>query len=205
MVPIRDQCLRPYARKRELAGATKQPDGRDHSPAAREMPRCWSGWRNNASRHIHPRHRHRLTAARHLEHHDALDAPQRTAAARWIEEAFDGPGGVGFTWHALAGFLRLSTQQRIVPTALPLGTALGVIDTWLAHPHAHVIGPTDRHAPVLARLLIGAGQGGNLVSDAHLAAIAIEHGAVLGTFDRDFERFAGLRMDWLQGDATHGF
>lgn len=132
-----------------------------------------------------------------------LDAPQRSAAARWIEDAFRQPSGIAFTWHALMGFLRLSTQSRIVRTALPLDTALGVVEEWLAHPHARIIGPTERHAHLLARLLIGAGRGGNLVSDAHLAAIAIEHGAVLGTFDRDFERFAGLRLDWLQGDAVH--
>lgn len=132
-----------------------------------------------------------------------LDAPQRAAAARWIEDTLSEPAGVAFTWHALAGFLRLSTQRRIVPSALSLDTALGVVDEWLSHPRARIIGPTERHSHLLARLLVGAGRGGNLVSDAHLAAIAIEHGAVLGTFDRDFERFAGLRLDWLQGEAVH--
>lgn len=132
-----------------------------------------------------------------------LDAPQRSAAARWLEKGFADPSGIAFTWRALSGFLRLSTQRRIVTTALSLETALGVMDGWLSHPHTRIIGPTERHAPLLARLLLGAGRGGNLVSDAHLAAIAIEHGATLGTFDRDFERFAGLRMDWLQGDAIH--
>ena len=132
-----------------------------------------------------------------------LDAPQRTTAARWLEDAFNDPAGIAFTWHVLGGFLRLSTQRRIVRTALSLETALGVVDEWLAHPRARIIGPTERHAPLLGRLLIGAGRGGNLVSDAHLAAMAIEHGAILGTFDRDFERFAGLRMEWLQSGAVH--
>ena len=132
-----------------------------------------------------------------------LDAPQYAPATRWIEEAFRDASGIAFTWHALAGFLRLSTQSRIVRTALPLDTALGVVDEWLAHPRARIIGPTERHAPLLARFLIGAGRGGNLVSDAHLAAIAIEHGAVLGTFDADFQRFAGLRFEHLAPDAVH--
>lgn len=132
-----------------------------------------------------------------------LDAPQRAVAARWLEDAFADPAGIAFTWHALAGFLRISTQRRIVRATLPVETALGVVEEWLSHPRARMIGPTDRHAPLLARLLIGAGRGGNLVSDAHLAAITIEHAATLGTFDRDFERFAGLKMDWLQGDAVH--
>lgn len=131
-----------------------------------------------------------------------LDAPQRSAAARWLEDAFADPVGIAFTWHVLAGFLRLTTQQRIVRSALALDTALGIVDEWLSHPRARIVGPTDRHASLLARLLIGAGRGGNLVSDAHLAAMAIEHGAILGTFDRDFERFAGLRIDWLQGDVA---
>ncbi|TAN06150.1 MAG: PIN domain-containing protein [Rhodanobacteraceae bacterium] len=130
-----------------------------------------------------------------------LDAPQRAAAARWLEEAFRDPAGIAFTWHALAAFLRLSTQGRIVPKALPLETALQVMDEWLGHPRARIIGATERHAAVLGRLLIGAGRGGNLVGDAQLAAIAISHGAVLGTFDRDFERFAGLRFEHLDSQS----
>lgn len=131
------------------------------------------------------------------------DAPQRAAAARWLEEAFDDRAGIGFAWHALAGFLRLSTRRWILPHPLPVETALGVVDEWLSHPHARILNPTDRHAAVLGRLLIGAGRGGNLVSDAHLAAIAIEHGVVLGTFDADFELFAGLRCEHLAADAIH--
>jgi toxin-antitoxin system PIN domain toxin len=132
-----------------------------------------------------------------------LSAPQRDAAKRWLEAAFDDPAGVGFMWAALTGFLRLSTKHALLPEPLPVDVALGVIDEWLAHPRVRIIGPTDRHASVLGRLLIGAGRGGNLVSDAHLAAIAIEHGAVLGTFDRDFERFAGLQLEWLQASSVH--
>ncbi|MGH8182573.1 MAG: TA system VapC family ribonuclease toxin [Rhodanobacteraceae bacterium] len=126
-----------------------------------------------------------------------LDARQRGAASRWLEAAFDDPAGIGFAWAALCGFLRLSTMRGPLPTPLSLDVALGVVDGWLAHPHARIIAPGDRHAALLGRLLIGAGRGGNLVSDAHLAAIAIEHGATLGSFDADFERFAGLRFEHL--------
>lgn len=132
-----------------------------------------------------------------------LDAKQRSAAARWLEQAFDDPAGVGFAWAALTGFVRLATLRGPLPTPLPLDTALGVVDGWLAHPHARVINPGERHAALLGRLLIGAGRGGNLVSDAHLAALAIEHGAILGSFDADFERFAGLRFEHLAADALH--
>lgn len=132
-----------------------------------------------------------------------LDAPQRGAASRWLEEAFDDAAGVGFTWGALLGFLRLSTMRGPLPKPLPVNVALGVIDGWLAHPHTHLLAPGDRHAALLGRLLMGAGRGGNLVGDAHLAAIAVEHGAILGSFDADFERFAGLRFEHLAADAVH--
>ena len=131
------------------------------------------------------------------------DAPQHAPARTWLEAAFLDPAGVAFMWPALAGFLRLTTKRGILAKPLAIADALRFVDEWLAHPHARILAPGDRHASLLARLLIGAGRGGNLVGDAHLAAIAIEHGAILGTFDRDFERFAGLRLECLQSDAVH--
>jgi predicted nucleic acid-binding protein len=72
-----------------------------------------------------------------------------------------------------------------------------VVDIWLSQPTASILNPGARHAGILGRLLLAAGAAGNLVSDAHLAALAIEHGAELGSFDRDFARFAGLRVQLL--------
>lgn len=126
------------------------------------------------------------------------DSPQHDAARGWIEDAFARPAGVAFGWPALLGFLRLATRSGIFAKPLGVEDALGVVDAWLQHPRARVIVPTARHAQVLSGLLIAAGLGGNLVSDAHLAALAIEHGAELGTFDRDFQRFAGLRVVLLK-------
>jgi uncharacterized protein len=122
---------------------------------------------------------------------------QHAAATAWLTESFARPQGVGFGWMALLGFLRLATRSGIF--AKPLGTeqALSVVDVWLSQPTASILNPTERHAGVLGRLLMAAGAGGNLVSDAHLAALAIEHGAELGTFDRDFTRFSGLRVQLL--------
>lgn len=128
------------------------------------------------------------------------DALQHVAARRWLEAAYVDPAGVAFAWATLAGFLRISTLRGILATPLSIVDALRFVDEWLAHPHARIVGPTDRHVSLLGRMLIGAGRGGNLVSDAHLAALAIEHGAVLGTFDADFERFAGLRFEHLVAD-----
>jgi uncharacterized protein len=126
------------------------------------------------------------------------DSPQHGVARGWIESSFARAQGIVFTWPALLGFLRLSTRSGIFAKPLGIDDALGVVDTWLHHPAARVIAPTERHAGLLASLLLGAGRGGNQVSDAHLAALAIEHGAELGTFDRDFERFAGLRVVLLK-------
>lgn len=125
------------------------------------------------------------------------DCPEHETARRWLEQSFERPQGVGFAWAALLGFLRLATRNGIFSTPLPLDAALGVVDTWINFPGASIVEATERHAGILGRLLLGAGTGGNLVSDAHLAALAIEHSAEIGTFDRDFSRFAGLRCTLL--------
>ena len=122
------------------------------------------------------------------------DSPQQVAASARLAESFVRPQGVGFGWMALLGFLRLSTRTGIFANPLDIEQALAVVDVWLSQPTASILNPTERHAGVLGRLLMGAGAAGNLVSDAHLAALAIEHGAELGTFDRDFARFSGLRL-----------
>lgn len=99
--------------------------------------------------------------------------------------------------------MRVSTLRDVLPKYWSVVDALRFIDECLSHPRAGIIGTTDRHTSLLVRLLMGAGRGGHLVSDAHLTAIAIEHGAILGTFDRDFERFAGLRFEYLAADSVH--
>ena len=119
-------------------------------------------------------------------------APQHDAAHRALAQAY-AQGPVGFAWVAVLGFLRLTTRTGILPQPLPVEGALDIVHRWLDHPAAVILHPTARHAAVLGRLLIGAGQGGGLVSDAHFAALAIEHDAELLTFDGDFARFAGLR------------
>lgn len=131
------------------------------------------------------------------------DSAHHPLARDWLEAAFTEPGGIGFSWVALLGFIRLATKRGIFPNPLSVEEALGLVDDWLNHPHARVLNPTDRHGALLARLLIGIGQGGNLTTDAHLAAIAIEHGATLGTFDHDFERFPGLRLELMPTQAVH--
>ncbi len=121
-------------------------------------------------------------------------------AREWIETTLSGTETVAFTWLVLIGFVRLSTNPRSFRNPWGVGKALDVVDGWLAQPVVTVVHPTDRHAAVLRDLLTPLGAAGNLTSDAHLAALAIEHGATLYSSDNDFSRFAGLRwVDPLRG------
>lgn len=124
-------------------------------------------------------------------------SPCRPQASQWLEQAFDSGGGVGFAWLALIGFIRISTQRALLPTPLSVAQALGLIDDWLSQPSAKILQPGTRHADLLARLLLVTGSAGNLTNDAHVAALAIEHGAIVGTFDRDFGKFPNLKFDLL--------
>jgi toxin-antitoxin system PIN domain toxin len=117
----------------------------------------------------------------------------RTERARaWLAERLDGPGRVGLPWGTLLAFLRLVTDTRIFPHPVPLPEAWAQVDDWLQMPSVWVPEPTERHAEVLGALLVRETQS-RLVPDAHLAALAIEHGLVLCSNDRDFSRFEGLR------------
>lgn len=118
---------------------------------------------------------------------------QHDAALTALRQGFDDPRGVAFAWAALLAFLRLSTRRGIFPTPLSVEDALRVIEHWLGHPRAQVAHPGERHAEILGRLLRSAGTAGNLTMDAHLAALAIEHGATIVSFDRDFARFEGVQ------------
>jgi toxin-antitoxin system PIN domain toxin len=119
--------------------------------------------------------------------------PSHERASAWLEEVLSGTEEVGFAWVVLLGFTRISTNPRIYEEPLASTEAFDVVDDWLAQPVASVIEPTSRHAAVLRELLEPLGTGGNLVGDAHLAALAIEHGAELYSRDNDFARFSGVR------------
>jgi hypothetical protein len=121
------------------------------------------------------------------------DAPLHRKAKAWLEDTISGPETVGFSWNVLLAFLRLTTRPGVFRNPLPLETAFDVIASWLDQPSAIVVHAGSRHLRVLRELLIPMGSGGNLTSDAHLAALAIEHGAVLCSSDNDFTRFQGLK------------
>jgi len=125
----------------------------------------------------------------------AVDADSRhhETARPWLEQALSGSETVAFCWNVLLGFVRLSTRPVAFERPLDADEALDLVERWLGQPCATVVEPTARHLAVLRDMLGTVGTAGNLTSDAHLAALAIEHGAELCSYDADFGRFPGLR------------
>ena len=121
------------------------------------------------------------------------DAPRHRAARTWLEETLSADEPVGLSWAVLLGFLRISTHRRVMPRPLTLEQATAVVDGWLAQPVVVVPAPGPGHWSVLKELLLSCGTAGNLTSDAHLAALAIEQGGELCSTDNDFARFTHLR------------
>jgi uncharacterized protein len=111
----------------------------------------------------------------------------------WLDASLAGAEAVGLAWVALLAFIRVGTNASIFPAPLTVAEAAGQVETWLAAPAAVATHPTARHAALLRGLLGQTGTAGNLTTDAHLAALAIEHGADVVSWDRDFGRFPGVR------------
>ncbi len=121
------------------------------------------------------------------------DAPAHRKAKSWLESVMSGSESVGFSWNVLLAFLRLTTRPGLFRNPLSVETAFAVIAGWLDQPSSTMVHAGPRHLNVLRELLLPIGSAGNLASDAHLAALAIEHGAVLCSSDADFARFPGLQ------------
>jgi len=123
------------------------------------------------------------------------DADRHAEAKGWLDAALSGAATVAFAWLPLLAFVRLTTKAGIFPSPVSTEVAMTQVQDWLAQPSAQLVQPTVRHPFVLAELLRESGATGNLVSDAHLAALAIEHRAHIVSYDTDFERFAGVRWE----------
>ena len=120
-------------------------------------------------------------------------ASQHLAARDWWEGLMRGEENVGIAWVVSIGFIRLMSNHQAVKSALsPLDAADHARD-WFRYPHVQPLNPGDRHLEYLQRNLAVLGSGSNLVTDAHIAALAMENDAVLHTYDSDFVRFPGLR------------
>ncbi|MDN5570424.1 MAG: type II toxin-antitoxin system VapC family toxin [Propionibacteriaceae bacterium] len=121
------------------------------------------------------------------------DSEHHERSRAWLDSALSGADTVGFTWLVLIAFVRISTRPGIFPRPLTTEQATDEVSAWLSTPGAVILEPSSQHPVALARLLGAVGTGGNLVNDAHLAAIASEHRATVVTFDTDFARFPGVR------------
>jgi toxin-antitoxin system PIN domain toxin len=128
-----------------------------------------------------------------LVHAHNADSARHDRARRWWDRCLAGPEGVGLAWATLLGFIRITTNRRIVARPLAVHDVLGRIQDWLELPHVHVAQPSDAHFARLRSELERLGTAGNLTTDAHLAALAMERGYILYSTDTDFARFPGLR------------
>lgn len=121
-------------------------------------------------------------------------SPRHELARAWLEENLNGREPFAIPWSSVHAFLRIGTHPSVFAHPLSIREAADAVESWLGLPAVHVPEPGPRYWPILQGLLIGGQARGNLVGDAHLAALAIEHGATLCTTDRDFARFPGLRV-----------
>lgn len=120
-------------------------------------------------------------------------APAHDRASAWLTERLNGDQRVGIPWESLTAFVRIVTHPRA--TARPLGSdgAWAFVEDWLGLPNVWIPGPTDRHADVFGSLVRRYRLTGNLIPDAHLAALAVEHGLQVCSADTDFARFTEIR------------
>jgi len=122
------------------------------------------------------------TSARHL------------GAKAWLDAALSGSEEVGFAWVVLLAVLRLTTKPAVFAHPLRPDEAFDVIEGWLEQPCSLIVHPTVRHIGLLRGLVSGAGTAGNLTTDAHLAALSLEYGATICSYDADFSRFPGVAL-----------
>lgn len=121
-------------------------------------------------------------------------SPHHETARNWLEATLAAREQVGLTWATILAFLRISTSPRLLDHPLSTDEATAIVSNWLQMPAITVLAPGEGHWEILHNLLLEGQVRGPLVTDAHLAALAIEHGATLCTTDRDFTRFPGLRV-----------
>jgi hypothetical protein len=123
--------------------------------------------------------------------------PQHAAARSWLDARFNGTSRVGLPWQSLVVFMRIITNPRVFSKVVSVKDAWRQVQAWLDAPTAWIPLPDERHREILGAMLMSASvsKGGNLIPDAHLAALAVEHGLLLCTTDGDFARFPGLRWE----------
>jgi toxin-antitoxin system PIN domain toxin len=121
--------------------------------------------------------------------------PQHEPARQWLDERLNGAAPVGLPWPTLLAFVRLVSNPRVFEQPESVTDAWSQVEAWLDCAPTWIPLPTDNHRAVLGALIPNAGGRANLVPDAHLAALAIEHGLLLCSTDGDFARFPDLRWE----------
>jgi len=116
------------------------------------------------------------------------------AARHWLEARLTEPEPVALAWITVLAFLRISTNPRLYEQPLSINEVSQIVSAWLGRSNVIILNPGDSHWRILQHLLAVGQATGPLVKDAHLAALAIEHGATLASADRDFARFPGLKL-----------
>jgi toxin-antitoxin system PIN domain toxin len=120
------------------------------------------------------------------------DLPQHKRARAWWEAVLSGSGSVGLPWVSLMAFMRICTSSRIFDNPLSPEHTIAYIDEWLDRPIVSMATPGPGHWAILKSLIRQAGTAGNLTTDAHIAALALEHGCTICSADNDFKRFSGV-------------
>ncbi|PYS40743.1 MAG: PIN domain nuclease [Acidobacteria bacterium] len=121
-------------------------------------------------------------------------AEHHKKARAWLEDVLSGHEPVALSWIVILAFLRLSTSRRMFPRPLSMAEATVIVSKWFERSQAVIVNPGGHHWTILQEAIFGAKAAGPLVTDAHIAAIAIENGATLYTTDRDFARFPKLKF-----------
>lgn len=126
----------------------------------------------------------------------ALDdtSPRHGGAKAWLDAALSGSEEVGFAWVVLLAVLRLTTKPAVFARPLRPDEAFDIVDEWLAQPCALIVHPTVRHCTLMRGIVKAVGTAGNLTTDAHLAALSVEYGAQICSYDADFARFPGVSL-----------
>ena len=134
-----------------------------------------------------------LVDANILLYAENADGLRHEDAREWWDAQLSGDTPVCLCWTVINAFIRISTNPRVYDTPLMIEQAIARVQGWMAQPCVRVVAPTSRHWQVFGKLLRESQAVGNLVTGAHLAALAIEHGCVFYSSDTDFARFRGLK------------
>lgn len=121
------------------------------------------------------------------------EVEQHPKARRWWEETMSGNSTVCIPWAVIFGFIRLTTHRRVFSSPLRVSDALEIVSSWIECENVRILEASPKHFAVFSSLLAKIGTGANMVTDTHLAALAIEHNLTLYSNDLDFSRFPGLR------------